>query len=131
MPRRRRRPAPLAATLTELAVAVPQVVGHRVARMALAGAVPSERDRREFAGMVLEKQLAFAQSWQAMFAAALETQQAVAEAWLAAATGRTDIAARAAHRAHQASATVLSVGLAPLHRKAVANARRLGKARRR
>ena len=47
----------------DIAVASPQVVAHRVARMALAGPVLNDRDRKEFTGMVQEKQLAFAQSF--------------------------------------------------------------------
>ena len=39
----------------DLGIAAPQVVAHRLARMALAGPVPSARDQKEFAGMVLEK----------------------------------------------------------------------------
>ncbi|MFT3816422.1 MAG: GNAT family N-acetyltransferase [Rubrivivax sp.] len=62
--------------LAEMAVAVPQVVGHRVACMTLAGPAPSARDRREFERMVDEKAVAFAQSWQAMFLRAWQIQQA-------------------------------------------------------
>jgi hypothetical protein len=36
----------LARQATELAMAVPQVMAHRLTRMALAGATPSARDRR-------------------------------------------------------------------------------------
>src|SRR5438128_1971363 len=51
---------------SELAFAVPQVVAHRLTRMALAGPVLSARDRREFHGMGQEKVHAFWQSWFAM-----------------------------------------------------------------
>ena len=46
--RRSRKSASVATQAAELALAAPQVVAHRVARMALAGATPSERDRKEF-----------------------------------------------------------------------------------
>lgn len=64
MVRRARKPAAAttAIKLAELSLASPQVIAHRVTRMALAGASPSKRDRTEFTGMVVEKQLAFAQA---------------------------------------------------------------------
>ena len=43
-----RKPKPAAVQAAELALAVPQVVAHRMARMALAGHSPSARDQREF-----------------------------------------------------------------------------------
>ena len=39
--------------VADIAVAAPQVIAHRVTRMALAGPVPDARDRKEFATMVL------------------------------------------------------------------------------
>ena len=52
MAQRRRRPSQrLAAQSVELAWAAPQVVMHRLARMAQAGPQPSAHDRREFARM--------------------------------------------------------------------------------
>ncbi|WP_237711479.1 polyhydroxyalkanoate granule-associated phasin [Paracidovorax oryzae] len=73
-----RRNRSLARQGAELAMAVPPVVAHRVARMALAGPNPSQRDRREFGRMVAEKQWAFVQSWAAMGMQALLAQQAMA-----------------------------------------------------
>ena len=120
MTRARRSPAAAnARTLAELAVAAPQVVAHRVTRMALAGPVLSSRDRREFTGMVVEKQLAFAQAWWAMAIEVWQAQQRMALAWF----GGPAVSAREAHDA------VLAKGLAPIHRKAVSNARRLAKTR--
>ena len=63
---KRRTPKRLAILANELAISVPQVVAHRMARMALAGSPLSARDRREFTGMVNEKLVAFWQSWFAM-----------------------------------------------------------------
>jgi len=77
----RRRAGSNAAKLAELGLAAPLVVAHRIARMALAGPLPSARDRLEFAEMVIDKQVAFAK------------------------------------------------GIAPVHRKAVGNARRLARTR--
>ncbi len=61
--RRTRKSKSIAAKSMELAIAVPQVVAHRVTRMALAGPRLSDRDRKEFQMMVMEKQTAFAQAW--------------------------------------------------------------------
>ncbi len=124
-----RRNRSLARQGTELAMAVPPVVAHRVARMALAGAAPSQRDRREFGRMVAEKQWAFVQSWAAMGMQAFAAQQAMAASmarlwwtpWTAA-TGPT-----LARQWQDAAAGVLGKGLAPVHRAAVANARRLAR----
>ena len=66
MPHRSQKKTRALATQTaELALAVPQVVAHRVTRLALAGARPSRRDQAEFQRMVQEKQVAFSQAWMA------------------------------------------------------------------
>ena len=118
MSRRNTHSRRLARQATELAVAVPQVVTHRLARMALAGAMPNARDRREFHAMGQEKVLAFWQSWFAMGWAMVEATQ---QAWIAVLQG-----ARApmldTHR-------ILSRGLGPVHKRATANARRLSRLR--
>lgn len=117
MPARRRR-SPLAAQAAELAIAVPQVVAHRMTRMALAGAQPSARDKREFQRMGQEKVLAFWQSWFAMGWAVTSSWQRAWLAWLQGA--RVPMLATL-----PALAAVASRGLAPIHRRATANARRL------
>jgi hypothetical protein len=76
MATRRRRPQLLAVKAAELAFAVPQVVAHRVARMAIAGPKPSARDRKEFARMVAEQNAAFGESFNAMAAQAVRADQA-------------------------------------------------------
>lgn len=118
MPASRRNTAKLSRQSAELAIAVPQVMAHRLTRMALAGPLPNARDRREFRGMGNEKVLAFWQSWFAMGWAVLQAGQ---QAWLAALQG-----ARVPLLDTQ---KVLSQGLAPVHRRATANARRLGRTR--
>lgn len=132
--RRSRRTAalPIAVQAAELAVAVPQVVAHRLARMALAGPTPSPRDRKEFARMVAEKNAAFAASWSAMGLQAARAHQALAASWLAsfsaaAWTGRAPVLSPA--QLQRAALGVLGHGLAPVHHAAVANARRLGRTR--
>jgi len=87
-----------AAKLTELGLAAPQVIAHRLTRMALAGPTISARDRKEFTGMVAEKQAAVAQAWMGMFAEGLRLQQQFALSLLTGATPRTH-AARISRRA--------------------------------
>lgn len=135
MPARRRRPfASLSAKTAELALAVPQVVAHRVLRMAHAGPNLSARDRKEFARMIAEKNSAFGESWHAM---TLQSQRAFAAALALATTPpRSPRAARPSSVAQalatqfqQAALAVLGKGLAPVHRRAVANAKRLARTR--
>jgi hypothetical protein len=118
MPRRRNTPSTLPVQAAQLALAVPQVVGHRLTRMALAGPFPNARDRREFLGMGQEKVHAFWQSW---FAMGWALTQACQQAWMAALQG-----ARVPLIDAQA---ILGKGLAPVHRKVTANARRLARTR--
>lgn len=115
----------------ELAFAAPQVVVHRMARMAAAGSVLSARDRREFQLMGEEKVVAFTESWNAMALQAIRANRALAASvvlfWSPAAWGAPF--ARATAQLHGAALGVLSEGIAPMHRKATANARRLARAR--
>ena len=133
-PRRARLARQLATQAHELATAVPQVVAHRMTRMALAGPKLSDRDRKEFARMIAEKNNAFSESWNAMALQALHSQRAFAAALALAATvprsARADPPAQAfAAQLQQAALAVLGKGLAPVHRRAVANAKRLARTR--
>ena len=110
--RRRRSSSTLAAQSAALAVAVPQVVAHRLTRLALAGPKPSARDRREFHRMGAEK----------IAALQLQAAQAMWFPWLVA--GRTQ-----AWSGQRAARAILGRGLAPVRRKAVANAKRLQRTR--
>jgi hypothetical protein len=125
----------------ELMMAAPQVVAHRVVRMATAGPLPSERDRREFHRMGAEKMAAFQESWSAMGSHGFVMQQQWARhmmsawsAWMRLAFNPwhpgagASIARTASQSAAQLQSIALGVagkGLAPVHRRAVANARRL------
>ena len=80
------------------------------------------RDRKEFTGMVTEKSTAFAQAWMAMFAQGVRAQQQFALSLMTAATPGQHAA-----RAKSAAARIAGAGLAPVHRKAVANAKRLAR----
>ncbi len=121
----------LAVKTAELAFAVPQVVAHRVARMALAGTEPSARDRREFSRMIAEKNAAFAESWIAMSTQAVLANQGLAtsffRSFFAAASGKQPSAVATATQVQRATLAVLGKGLAPVYRKATANAKRLAR----
>jgi hypothetical protein len=133
--RRRRRPAlALSAKTAELALAVPQVVTHRLLRMANAGLHQSPRDRKEFARMIAEKHSAFGESWNAMALQAIQSQRAFAAALALATTAPpSKRASPAAHalgtQLQLAALAVIGKGLAPVHRRAVANAKRLARTR--
>ena len=127
--RRSRAARSLAAKTVELAHAVPQVVAHRVTRMALSGPTLSARDRKEFERMFAEKNAAFGESWNAMAVQAALANQALAasffKTFVAATRGTKPSLPSAAMQLHRAAVGIVAKGLAPVHRKAVANAKRL------
>ena len=129
--RRTRKSKSLTVKSVELALSVPQVFAHRVTRMALAGPKLSARDRREFQIMVNEKHAAFAQAWSDMAMHAFRANQAFMASMLRFffAPLSQPSAASTAARLQSAAIGVLGKGLAPIHRKAVSNARRLAKTR--
>jgi hypothetical protein len=128
--RRNRDTQSLAVKSMQIALAAPQVVAHRVARMALAGPNLSARDRQEFKTMVGEKHAAFVQSWSNMYLQTLRANQAIATSMVQSffsplSYGKS--AASISAQVQRAAVGVLAQGLAPIHRKAVSNARRLAK----
>ncbi|HEY9063756.1 MAG TPA: polyhydroxyalkanoate granule-associated phasin [Burkholderiaceae bacterium] len=127
--RRRHHAHQLATQAAELALAAPQVVAQRLARMAVAGTKPSARDRREFHRMGAEKAAAFAESWTAMAQQAARANQALAANFWRTAWSPLTLAQLSMNAALLQSAAlgVLSKGLAPVHRTATANAKRLGR----
>jgi hypothetical protein len=115
---------------TEMAFAVPQVIAHRLTRMALAGPVLSSRDQKEFQDMVAEKQAAFMQAWTAMATESLRANQAMAMSMFGAFLNpfsRGKSSSKIASDMQTAAMGVFSKGLAPMHKKAVSNAKRLAK----
>ena len=132
MNRRRGLPS-LAVKTAELSFAVPQVVAHRMTRMALSGSTLSARDRREFERMMTEKGAAFADAWTAMAMQAARTNQAAAasliRSFFSVSRGGTVYSTASAAQLHKAALGILNKGLSPVHRKAVANARRLRRTR--
>jgi hypothetical protein len=131
MPARRRKTQQLMTQAAQLAFAAPQVVAHRMTRLALAGPNPSQRDRVEFERMGQEKAQAFNESWSAMAQQALLAQQALTLSWMQSLCtpgwGAQPTAAGVAAQLHGAALGVLGKGMAPVHRRAVANARRLAR----
>lgn len=127
--RRNRKAVILAVKTNELALAAPLVVAHRLTRMALAGRTPSRRDYREFTRMGTEKVAAFQESWNAMISQSIRMQQDIVASmwrsflfpWLNCAAFATLPKIDLPH----ATLRVLSSGMAPVHRRAVANAKRL------
>jgi hypothetical protein len=132
--RRRRKSKSLAAQTFELAIAAPQVIAHRAARMASAGTSPSARDRAEFRRMGIEKIAAVNEAWTAMATQAfLENQkfaltfmQSLWFPWIR----PTPTAKSVSRQLNRAAVGILGKGMAPVRRRAVANAKRLGRTRR-
>ena len=135
--------------VAELAVAAPQVVAVRTARMIAAGANPGAADRAEFSGMHTEKVQAF---WESMSAMALQTmkmqQQYARDSalqwwrlwttpwWLASdrtvvKTMRAVLAVPTAAQRNRAASNLVAASLGPVHKRAKANARRLTRIRKR
>jgi hypothetical protein len=129
--RRTRKSKSLAVKSIELAMAVPQVVAHRVTRMALAGPKLSDRDRKEFQTMIIEKHAAFTQAWGDMAMQAFRANQTLTAFMLGSFftpfSYKKPSAASVAAQVQHAAIGVLGKGLAPVHRKAISNARRLAK----
>ena len=86
--------------------------------------------------MVVEKHDAFGEAWQAMALQSLHSQQAFAAAlarlaWTPPSLRRQPAAQALAAQMQLAALAVFGKGLAPVHRRAVANAKRLARTRRR
>jgi hypothetical protein len=132
--RRTRKAKSLTVKSMELALSVPQVVAHRVTRMTLAGPKLSDRDSKEFQMMVSEKHAAFAQAWCGMAMHTFRANQLFAATMLrflfTPFAYNKPSAASAVAQFQNAAIGVLKKGLAPIHRKAVSNARRLAKTNR-
>ena len=112
----RRHARSIARSTSALALAVPEVIGHRMMRMWLAGTSPSARDRREFHLMGAEKAAAFQQSWLAM---SMEAWRMALRFWWSPLSWQRNV-----------GPAMMSRGLAPIRRRATANAARLRRAAR-
>jgi len=124
--------ARLARDAASIALTAPQVVAHRLARMALAAHVPDGRDTREFVRMGAEKLAAFHESWRAMLMESWRIQQEMGFAVLSAMWRPwSAFEPRRARALQRATARILAAGIVPVRKRTVANARRLGNAKRR
>jgi hypothetical protein len=132
--RRRRRSKSLAAQAIELGVAVPQVIALRAARMAAAGASPSARDRAEFYRMGTEKMAALNEAWTAVALESFRANQELALSFMQSLwfpwTGHKSSVKSASRQLTSAGLGVLGKGMAPIRRRVVANAKRLGRTKR-
>ena len=139
------------AKAAELAIAAPQVVAIRTARMLAAGAHPGAADRAELSQMSTEKVHAFWESMLAMGSQIVRTNQDYARtaalqwlrvwttpSWLSAyrpASQATTSLPRVAslitgptpRQRRRAVSKLTDAALTPVHKRATANARRLGR----
>jgi len=131
--RRKRKSKTLAAQVSDLAVAVPQVVAERVARMSRAGPSPSSRDRREFYLMGAEKVAAFYESWNAMLVETFRANQQLSLSMLRSFRfpwAGLSISPTSA-QVQRAAIGIVGSAIAPVRRRAVSNAKRLRRTKRR
>lgn len=125
---------PLSVQATELALAVPQVIAHRMARLAISGPLPSARDRKEFDLMSAEKVEAFSESLNAMVEQACHAHgqlaaSTISSIWFPWAPAARQAASTAPVNYVTALSQILDKGMAPVHRRATANAKRLSRTR--
>ena len=118
----------------ELAIAAPQVVALRTARMLAAGANPGAADRAELTQMSTEKVQAFWESMFAMGTQIVRTQQEYATTaalqWWRLWTNPSWLVPTSRKRQSEMSKLV-DAALTPVHKRATANARRLGRIKKR
>ena len=136
MPTRRRRTSrSLAAQTFELGIAAPQVIAHRIARMATAGTSPSAGDRAEFHRMGIEKIAALNEAWAAMATQAMLENQRLAVTCLQSLwfpwMRPTATAKSVSRHWNRAAVRILGKGMPPVRRRVVANSKRLGRIKRR
>ena len=118
--RRRRKSKSLAAQTFELALAAPQVIAHRV----------TSRDPKEFQRMGMEKIAAVNEAWAAMATQAFVENQKFALRFMQSLWFPWIRPTPTSRQLNRAAARTLEKGLAPVRRRAVANAKRLGRVRR-
>jgi hypothetical protein len=124
--RNQRKLNALANQATELSFAAPQVMAHRLGRLALSNGRASSADAAEFHRMCAEKPAAFLAAWTAMGWEAMRAQQVWAAAMARAFLRLTPMGAPAIAAMWQAAGLgLVASGLEPLHRAATGNARRL------
>lgn len=127
-----------ALTMWEISLAAPQVIAHRSGRLAQAGSSPSARDRKEFTRMGQEKAEAIGESMLAMSVRLWQAQQAMATAWTQQWVEQSSRLWALPWQAPQwpshrqidrTASSLMRLGMAPVHRRVTANAKRLGRVR--
>lgn len=130
----RRKTVHLATQATELMFSTPQVVTHRLARLMTPGAGVGRRDQREFHRMSAEKFAAFGESWNDMALQILKANQQMARAFMfgswfpvraSSGAGLYQSFYCAAAQMQSSTLQVINSGVAPVRKRAVANAERL------
>lgn len=115
----------------ELSIAAPQVIAQRLTRMALAGPNPTAKVQHEYYLMGAEKVAAFGEAWLAMSMRLLQANQQLAMslmyAWNPLLGGH--MLSKSVQVYQSAMWDVLGKGMTPVHKCAVANARRLRQSR--
>jgi hypothetical protein len=111
----------------QLATVAPMVIGYRLTGLALAGAKPTARNRREVTRMGQEKVDAWHEAVQATGARLMEANLAMGTLLLRQAWGAVPAPAAFADSINRLSSDLLADTLAPYHRRVVANNRRLSR----
>ncbi len=122
----------LSTKVAQITIAVPQVIAHRTLRLAMAGPLLSERDRKEFRLMGSEKVIAFSESWGRMAIHLLRVNHKIAMSLLSPwrlLSLKNKPTTALLTQMQTATLEVLDKGVGPLHRGTTANARRLSKTR--
>lgn len=114
--------------VAEINAVVPDILSRRLTRLAYAGVAPSRSDRSEMSRMSSEKWQAASQSAAAMAAFAMHQQMVMAQAfWQAVWAPWLGVSSAKRLPSTNPVVGLLSAGIAPYHRIATANARRLRK----
>ncbi|PID60557.1 MAG: hypothetical protein CSB44_10010 [Gammaproteobacteria bacterium] len=130
MPRKSSRSIPVQSL--ELALSAPVVIAARLGQFAAAGLAPAPADVREAGLMWVEKFGAMQESMLAMNIELSKCQQTLWRLYwrsLLEPQVAMTLAQRSSLELQRGLERSMSAGLAPVHRRAVANAKRLGKAR--
>lgn len=113
----------------ELGQQVPEVMHKRLSLMATQDPIHHAKTRKEIERMVVEKPVAFFESWQAMLTQSLIAQQNVSklmmDSWVAMAMGRPIMLDQLYYQVNYETLKVFEKGISPIHRRVMANAKRL------
>lgn len=136
-----RKSQKLAQQTADIAFAAPQVITQRLARMALAGPIPTAKDMHEFYTMGAEKVWSAQQSWMAMNLEMARANQQMMMSMMTALwmplSGKSGMSGNTAKSTpwfspleyQRAMLDIMNKGIAPIRKKAVSNARRLNGAK--